>query len=153
MDEQQEKINNSHRYFAAFCFNACWDLIDKNQKTEEDTENMIHLAHSSFWHWTQVQGVTPTNISVGYWQLARVYALAGNGDDSLYYGKRCMDIGLTNNLDPFYIGYAYEAIARANQVLKRPEQTIENKAKAREYYDKILDDENKNLLQNDLNNL
>jgi len=152
-EDPQEKINNSHRYWSATCFNATWDLIDKSPKTSEDIEMMLHLAHASFWHWTQVPDVTQTNLSVGYWLLGRVYALAGKGGEALYYGNHCVDIGLLNQLEPFYIGYGYEAVARAYQILQKPEMQEESKRKAMACLEKITDEENKNLLIADLKQL
>lgn len=152
-DDQQDKVDNSHRYFSATCFNACWDLIDKNPKTEEDLENMIHLAHTSFWHWTQVQGVQYANLSVGYWQISRVYSIANQGERSLYFGKRCIETGIKNDLDEFYIGYGYEAVARAYQVLGKTNLADENKEKALDYCKKVADEENKKLLEADLRTL
>lgn len=149
-DEQKEKIVNSHRYFSSSCFNAVWDLIDKNQKTKEEIETMIHLTHTSFWHWTEVPEVTPTNLSVGYWQLSRVYALVGNGKEALYYGNRSLEVSLENRLEPFYIGYSYEAITRAYEILHETALKKENLDKAMEHCEKITEEENKNLLKSDL---
>ena len=39
-----------HKYFAAHCFNATWDLLDKESRTDEETEAMIDLAHASRSH-------------------------------------------------------------------------------------------------------
>lgn len=152
-DEDKEKIINSHKYFSVACFNAAWDLIDKNPRTELETEQMIHLSHASFWHWTEVPGVTKTNLSVGYWQLSRVYALANQGEESLFYGKRCLDIGLENQLEPFFIAYGYEAIARAYKVLQNWDQVTGNKEIAMEYIQKIMDLESKTMVIADLDTI
>jgi hypothetical protein len=61
--------------------------MDLNERTKEEEEKMIHLTHVSFWHWTQVEGHTPRNLSIGYWQLSRVYAIAELGERSHYYQK------------------------------------------------------------------
>ena len=38
---------------------------------------MILYALASLWHWTQRPDCSTTNLSIGYWQAASVYALAG----------------------------------------------------------------------------
>ena len=43
----------AHKYFAAQCFNAAWDLIEKSDRSPEEDEQMIQLTQTSNWHWTQ----------------------------------------------------------------------------------------------------
>nr|WP_309101745.1 hypothetical protein [Fredinandcohnia onubensis] len=47
--------NLSHKQLATECFNKVWDLLENTNRTEYETEEMMHLSHASFWHWTQVQ--------------------------------------------------------------------------------------------------
>jgi hypothetical protein len=143
----------THKELAINCFNAAWDLLDLNVRTKDEEEQMIHLTHSSFWHWSQVEDHTPKNLSIGYWQLARVYAVCRMGERSLYFAKCCEDISLKNNLEPFYIAYAYEAISRANAVLGNIKETIEYKAIALEYTQKVKLGDSKEMLFNDLESI
>jgi hypothetical protein len=106
----------SHKQLAVNCFNAAWDLLDLKEKSKEEEEQMIHLAHTSFWHWTKVEEHTSKNLSIGYWQLSRVYFSARLGERSLFYEERCLEVSLENKIEPFYIGYAYEALSRANSL-------------------------------------
>jgi hypothetical protein len=62
---------------------------DKTSRTEEETEAMLHCCHASFHHWTRVADATPTNRAVGYWQLSRVYAVAGMPAEAERYARRC----------------------------------------------------------------
>jgi hypothetical protein len=152
-EEQIEKINQMHKYFSADCFNKTWDLIEKSDKTIKDLEEMINLCHASFWHWTKVPDVKPLNLSVGYWQLSRVYSIAIDGENALKYGNRCLNIGTENNLEPFYAAYAYEAIARAYKVMNQIEQAEKYKIIASEFTEKVTDEDNKKLLKDDLNTI
>ncbi|MEC0202706.1 hypothetical protein P4H39_08715 [Paenibacillus lautus] len=150
MDNQEPK---THKQFAMDCFNQVWDILENNQRTMEDEENMIHICHSSFWHWTQVEDHTQRNLSIGYWQLSRVYAVVGQGDQALHYAKRCVIVGSSASLEPFYIGYGYEAEARAYLVLGNKEQAIASKENAARYLEKVTDKESHQMLANDLQNL
>ena len=47
----------AHKVFSAEAFNSAWDLIEKADRTPEDDELMISLAHASAWHWTQREDV------------------------------------------------------------------------------------------------
>jgi hypothetical protein len=140
----------NHKQIASQCFNRVWDLLDLQERTREEEEQMIHLAHTSFWHWTQVENHTPTNLSIGYWQISRVYAVVGNGELALYYANRCEEVSLNGNTPPFFIGYAYEAQARAYKVLGLNEETLASYDKALMYTELVVDEESKKMLVKDL---
>ena len=98
----------AHKFFSAHCFNSAWELIDKPERTPEENEQMIQRTMASLWHWTQRDDCTEKNLSIGYWQAARVYALAGEADNARKYAQRCLDITPTD--DPFCLfAYAHEA--------------------------------------------
>ena len=143
----------SHKQLAATCFNQVWDLLEKENRTPEEQEQMIHLCHSSFWHWTQADECTEQNLSIGYWQLSRVYAVVGQGENALNYAKRCISVSEEAGLAPFYIGYGYEAAARACIVLGQYDESQRYKESAYEYAEKMTDVESKKLLVSDLESL
>ncbi|SDX50878.1 hypothetical protein [Paenibacillus sp. CF384] len=111
---------------------------------------MVHLCHSSFWHWTQVEEHTPANLSVGYWQLARVYAVIGQGSQALDYADKCLKVSADAELDAFYMAYGYEAAARAYSVLGNATDKDEALAKAADYMERITDAESKGWVAADL---
>ncbi|MBP3963250.1 hypothetical protein I8J30_11105 [Paenibacillus sp. DLE-14] len=139
-----------HKQLASSCFNKVWDLLSKEERTERESEEMVHLCHGSFWHWTQVEDHTPTNLSVGYWQLARVYAVIGQGSQALDYAIKCMKISADAKLDAFYIAYAYEAAARAYSVIGESAQKDEALARAADYAERIADAESRGWVTADL---
>lgn len=143
----------SHKQLAVNCFNATWDLLDLKERTKDEEEQMIHLAHTSFWHWTQVVDHTPKNLSIGYWQLSRVYAVAGNGERALYYAERCQEVSSIHMIAPFYIGYAYEALCGAYSILEKFELATQNFQLGMEYMEKVDDDSEKEMLRNDLQSI
>jgi hypothetical protein len=152
MKETKER-DLSHRQHAVNCFNAVWDLLEKEDRTKHEDEEMIHKAHASFYHWSKVENVTATNISVGYWQLARVYAVLNIGGRALHYSEKCLSISLENSLEPFYIGYAYEAMARSYAVLGKDSEMNLEKNKCKEMLALIENDDYKQLLINDLHTI
>lgn len=70
-------LQKAHHFFAANCFNQTWDYIDKPARTSEEGLAMLLASMASLWHWTQRKEVTPTNLSVGYWQLSRSTPCSG----------------------------------------------------------------------------
>ena len=85
-------VERAHRHFAATNFNRCWELIEKGERSPEDEEQMLLLAQSSLWHWTQRGDLEPDNLSIGHWQLSRVNALLGRHEESLRHAPRSLEI-------------------------------------------------------------
>jgi hypothetical protein len=63
---------SAHRFFSAACFNRTWEWLDKPKRTADDGEAMIACCLASLWHWRQRPDCTQRNMSIGYWQIARV---------------------------------------------------------------------------------
>ena len=68
----------AHRWFSADCFNRVWALLEKAGRTPAEDERMISLCHASLAHWRERMDCTTRNLSIGYWQLSRVYAVLGH---------------------------------------------------------------------------
>ncbi|WNF36671.1 hypothetical protein RJD24_19995 [Bacillaceae bacterium IKA-2] len=150
---ENQNTSFTYKQLAVNCFNRVWDLLDKKERTEADAEEMVHLCHASFWNWTQVEEHTPQNISVGYWQLARVYAEIENGTEALYYAKRCLTVSLDSELAPFFVAYGYEALARAYMLLNQVANSEQSLALALENTELIVDKASKKLVVVDLENI
>ena len=140
----------AHRFFAAECFNRAWDLIDKPDRTPDEDQQMIQLGIASVWHWTQRDDCTPTNLSVGYWQTSRIYAILGRAGNARRYGQLCLAASQGEDVLPFYLGYAYEALARAESVAGNAQQRDAHLAAAREVAGRMPDPEAREALLADL---
>jgi len=143
-------LASAHRYFAVECFNGAWDLIDKTGRTEEEDEEMLRLSLASIWHWTQRKDCTPTNLSVGYWQISRIYTLLGQVENARRYGRLCLEIGQMQGVEPFALGYAYEALARAEMVASNRAEMKAYLQQARNVCEIMTDEEDRQQLLIDL---
>jgi tetratricopeptide (TPR) repeat protein len=143
-------LQAAHKYFSVECFNGAWKLLDKAERSAEDDEQMLRLSMASHWHWTQREDATPTNTSVAYWQTARIYAVLGQGQNARRYAQKCLTASQGDDIAPFYLGYAYEALARAELVCGNREQMEKYLAEARRVAQTIPDAEAKQSLLEDL---
>ena len=141
----------SHQEHSVGCFNAVWDLLSKESRTLDEDRLMRETAHASLYHWLKREDSEPSNISIGLWQISRVYAVLGDGISSLAYAKEC--ISASERLDSFFVAYGYEAAARAAKVAGDAEKQAEYFKKARAECDLVDDEENKKLLDSDLKEL
>ena len=107
-DQDQSEIQ---RKYAVDLFNLTWDLMEKSNRSQAETDQMIHAAHASRYHWGVVG--QPVDLARGEWQVSRVYAILHRSEPCLYHAQRCLQITLENNLQDFDLAFAYEAMARA----------------------------------------
>ncbi len=138
----------AHRYFSADCFNKAWDLIEKPSRTPEEDEEMIRLNHASTWHWTQREDCESRNLSIGYWQASRIQAILGHADAARRYGELSLKHG--QGEPAFFLGYAYEALARAEMTAGNGDLARKHLAEAERLARAVTDPEEKKLLLDDL---
>jgi hypothetical protein len=124
-----------HRQLGVDLFNFTWTLIDKSDRTPEDSDQMIHAAHASAYHWRQVG--EPINFERSDWQLSRVYALLDRPEAALYHAQRCLEVCQSEDIGDFDLAFAYEAMARAHAVGGKRVEAQEYLMMAREAGEKI----------------
>ena len=141
-------LQAAHRFFAAHCFNAAWELMEESERTPEDDRAMEALCQASIYHWAQRDDCAPQNLSVGYWQASRVAALLGRPAEARRHAEACR--AYAEGLAPFYLGYAYEALARAARLDGNLRTAEEHLATARGYAALVTDPSERVLLEGDL---
>ena len=141
----------AHRFFSTDCFNRVWEFIEKPRRTPDEDEQMLLLTLASLWHWTQREDCTDRNLSIGYWQTARVYALLGQSGNAMRYAELCLQI--SKEQPAFYQGYAHEAVARAAMVAGDMPRMANHLDQARKFAAAVADDEERAMLEKDLQTL
>ncbi len=139
---------NGHNFFSASCFNRAWDFMDMVERTPEEDELMIASSLASIYHWSQRPDCTDTNRSIGFWQASRVFALVGQVENARHYAQ--LSLKYSQEDTPFYRGYAFEALARAEMIGGNTSAMQEHLAKARMYTALVPDLEDRKVLEADL---
>ena len=144
-------IEAANKHFAADCFNKAWELIDADDRSPEQDEQMIRLNQASMFHWTQRPDCTGKNLSIGYWQASRINAILGRHKAAVHYGQLALDYSADEA--PFYKGYAHEALARAETGAGKGDAAREHLVQARSFADQVEDTEDRTLLLEDLDTI
>ena len=110
----------TRRKLAVDLYNHTWALLAKPDRTRAEDDEMIHGAHASRLHWGEVADHEPVNLARGEWLCSRVYAVLGRAEPSLWHARRCLDIDEEAGVSDWDIAVAYEAMARAAFVARRP---------------------------------
>ncbi|HLO35248.1 MAG TPA: helix-turn-helix domain-containing protein [Candidatus Deferrimicrobium sp.] len=132
-------------------YNSTWTLLEKADRTPAETDELIHRAHASRWHWARVG--EPVNLARGEWLCSRVYATLGRGEPALWHARRCVEIneGLAADArEGWDLAAAYEAMARASLAAGDPASGALWKAKALSALDEIADADDREPIAQDL---
>jgi hypothetical protein len=138
----------AERRLAARLFNRTWDLLTLKRRTERESAEMLHSAHASTYHWSRVG--TDRNVSIGEWQVSRVYATLRRAEPALYHGERALRLAQRGRLAPFYRAYGHEAIARAYAVAGRAKERDRHLRAARALAPSVRDRDDRRMLLEDL---
>lgn len=141
-------VSEAHKHFAAHCFNAAWDLIEKSNRTPEDDRLMVAMNQASIYHWLNRDDCDNRRLSIGYWQASRIQALIGNADETRRFAK--VALSYSAGLKPFYLGYAYEALARAEFLAGNAIEAAAYLDAAKAYAAVVEEKKERELLLNDL---
>jgi tetratricopeptide (TPR) repeat protein len=128
-DHMPQTEYDFHRKIAADCFNRTWDYLEQKNRSLDDDQVMLNLAHASRYHWSLIG--KPWNFTTGDWQISRVYAALNQPDLALSFAKKALEISEKNNLSERLIS-AYEGMARAYAVAKKYPSAQDFVNKARE---------------------
>jgi DNA-binding transcriptional MerR regulator len=129
-------------------FNATWTLLEKEDRSRDDDDAMLHMAHASAHHWRQAG--KPENLTRSEWQCSRVYAVLRRPEPCLHHAQRCLDHCTENGLGDFDLAFAYEALARGHAIAGDAEQAKACTEQALAAAEDIAQDDDRELLLTDL---
>ena len=137
------------RRLATDCFNRAWTLMDKQDRTCDDDDEMLHCAHASAYHWYQVG--TAANRARSEWQCARVYSVLGRTEPALHHAHRCLEIVEASpaEMEEFDLPAAYEALARAYAVAGNLDESRRYVELGREATAEIEDEDDRKHMEAD----
>lgn len=140
-EEAKHAEQEFHKKMATGLFNLVWDLLDKEKKTPDEDDKMLHAAHASRYHWGEIG--TPLHFERGEWQISRVYAVLKRPEPALFHAKRCQQICEQNDIGDFDIAFAYEALARAHAVADNTAECEKNLELAKKAGERIKKEDDK----------
>lgn len=123
-------------------------MLEKPRRTTAETDEMIHAAHASRYHFGVVG--KPLRLTIGEWQISHVYAVLRRPEPSMYHARRSLAICRENKIGDFPLAFAYEALARASAVAGRSQERDRYLRAARRLGTRIKEKEDRELFFSDL---
>ena len=150
MNEPEFDVKAAHKYFAPRLNVECWNLLDKDDRTEDENRRMLMAAFASCYHW--IHTGSNVNQQRGEWLIARVYAALGDSESCLKHAQRCME--WTKQVDDQYqdfdFAYAHEMVARGYAMTGNQEEARKYHALAVELGNKISGEKDREIFLSDL---
>ena len=145
---QIELDQETERKLAASLFNHVWTLLETEERTPEQVDELIHAAHASRHHWGLVG--KPEHLGRGEWQCSRVYSVLGRAEPALWHARRYLELCEQHGIADWDLAFAHEALARAHAVAGDEAGKERHLALARGAGERIAEDEERELLFSDL---
>ncbi len=147
-EEKKYTEKECHKYFAIQLNNLVWGLLQKEGRTVEDVDKMVHAAHASCYHWGEIG--EPINKQRGEWLISHVYAVVKRPQPALFHAQKCLELTEKHKFVDFDLAYAYEAMARALAASGNESEGRKYHTQAHEAGDKIKNEEDKKIFMADL---
>ena len=144
------KILNERKQIelAKALFNEVWSLLDRPQRSPDETARMVHAAHASRFLWDDVG--TGTQWARGEWQVSRVYSAVGRHEPALAHAQACLSLCQEHDLSPFDHAFAHEALARGHALRGDADASRHHLERSKEHAAALEDGEERALLFSDL---
>jgi hypothetical protein len=128
-----------HRRLAVDLFNHTWTLIERDGRTRDEDDEMLYSTFASAYHWLRVEDAGPEHRARSEWQISRVFAELGRGEEAVVHARRCLDLCREHGIGDWDLAFAWEALARASRVAGDAMAFHESLAQAREAGQAIAD--------------
>jgi hypothetical protein len=152
MAESRMGMGVDHRQLGVDLYNHTWTLLEKENRTRADDDELLSAAHASAYHWSRA-GAGPEHAARSQWQISRVNAVLGRGAAAVYHAERCLEHCTENGIGDWDLASAYEALARAHCVAGNETEYRRNLELGRAALVQIADEEDREHIAEQLDEL
>jgi hypothetical protein len=138
--EEQSKM---HRWFGVEANNRAWDLIEKRERSVEETDEMLNTARASLYHWSFVG--KPINFGRGHGTISMAHSEAGFGEVALREADKYLEYANGEGGEDWDVAFALLAKARANFALGNIAEGERLIAEAKKQGESIKEEEEKKV--------
>lgn len=103
---------DAHLSFAKQTYNACWDLLENENRSADEDDALLATAFTSRYHWYAVGGGEQQ--IVADWMVSRAAAAVGYGDLAVHFAHRANEAVADGEYPAWLRASVYEGLARAH---------------------------------------
>ena len=143
-------IQEAELFFAKNLNGEVHQLLEKQNRSDEENEYMLYAAFGSAYHWKKAG--TEINQQRAEWLIAHVYTVNKDQHNAMTHAKRCLELSFEfpEQMQDFDWGYAFECMARAYALQKNILESQAYYKKALDAGNKIADVEDRTIFMQDL---
>ena len=140
----------THRRLAVELFNRSWRLLELEQRTPAQDDELIHCTHASRHHWGEVG--TAAQLARGENQCARVYAALGRAEPALHHANRCLVLVRAGGegFEDWDLASALEIAARGNLIAGNTSEAVRYAELARQELETTTDPDDREVIESQL---
>ncbi len=132
-----EIIAQMQRWFAVECNNACWDLIERKERSPREDREMLYCAYAAAYHWSKTG--TPLNGARAELALAHTHGLLGHANLALEYARSALEYFENHPCEDWDLAFGHAALAFAAAVASDKVDHAWHYAEARRLGEAIAD--------------
>jgi hypothetical protein len=104
--------SEAHLALAKATYNRCWDLLENENRTSDEDDDLLATAFASRFHWYAV-GSDEQKI-VADWMVSRAAAAMGYGDVAVHFAHRANESASEGDFPAWLRASLFEGLARAH---------------------------------------
>lgn len=144
--------DKAHRLFGTEFNNGIFPLLEKPDRSDDETEKMIQMAFASTLHWSEYSGCKYANKVRGINMIATALAYAGRKEGSMYYARKNYEMVMNNtdNVEDFDVSFMLMQLARSLALNGNYQEAEKIYGQCLLSIEKITDEEDKKIVIGDL---
>jgi len=148
-EELRYSLNEAQRHFGIQANGRVWQLLEKENRSQREDDELLYAAYASTYHWLQVgQGVHQQR---GEYLIAKALLSLNQPGSALLHARRCMQLteSFPEQMADFDMAYAHEGLARAHAANANLAEARKHYQLARQQGDQIKNSEDKAIFEAD----
>ena len=137
-----------HRTIAVERYNHCWDLLERDERSQDEDVELLTAAFTSRYHWSFAGG--PEQWTISDWMVSRAAADIGEGSLALTFALRASSAAQEFDAPDWLVASVAEGVARAYGALGDDRARDEWLVNAERLVAAIADDEDRDLIASQL---
>jgi hypothetical protein len=148
-EEKTYTIAEAHQEFAVQTNGRVWELLGKEDRSQQEDDEMLYAAYGSCYHWGKAG--TGVNQQRGEYMIAKAYINLNNPVEAQRHANRVLQLteAYKDELKDFDFAYAYEIMARSLAINRDMEGARKYHQMSREARDEIANAEDKKWFDGD----
>jgi|FLOH01.1.fsa_nt_gi hypothetical protein len=145
------ELSSWHRYFAIQNNNRAWTLVEQENRTPGENNEMLNTAHAAAFHWEYF--AKELNSMRATMLLAEVHALMNLGETAFQYAEVVKAYFINQETPDWELAFTYAIHAHAAFSAGKIEIFKESYAEALKAIEAINDEEDRNIVMQTFKNI